>query len=231
MNKVILFLGIIALLALAACSSAPGTPVPTSNDAEPSVAEVSIGVDNNQVVANDNEQQEPLVLPADTTLVVNPDESVLAWAAEKIVGASHEGELSITSGELVREEGAFVSGNFVIDMTSMTADGDKVLGHLKSEDFFDVETYPESRFVMTSMQENEDGTYEVTGDLTILDATNEITFTAVPTVGGSDIIMESTFTIDRTRWGIVYGSGSVFDDLGDSAIRDTIEYDLTLVLA
>ena len=37
------------------------------------------------------------------------------------------------------------------------------------------------------------------------------------------------FSIDRTRWGIEYSSGTIFAELGDKAIRDNIDYRLELV--
>ena len=48
-------------------------------------------------------------------------------------------------------------------------------GHLKSNDFFDMETYPELTFVSTSIAANGDGGVDVTGDLTIKGNTKSIT--------------------------------------------------------
>lgn len=48
--------------------------------------------------------------------------------------------------------------------------------HLKSADFFDVETYPTISFVSTSLDINPDGTGTITGDLTVKDITRPITF-------------------------------------------------------
>jgi hypothetical protein len=37
-------------------------------------------------------------------------------------------------------------------------------------------------------------------------------------------------TIDRTKWDIKYGSDKFFEDLADKAIKDEIEFDVTVVL-
>lgn len=195
-------------LVLAACSSAqPEEPSSTAG--------VTINV----------EQQS---LDEQFSVQATSGESEVQWFSERIVGNSHVGFVPLQSGSLVRDESGF-SGNFVIDMTGMTADGDRVLQHLKSDDFFDVENYPTSTLVITSAQKQEANEYLVTGDLTIMNSTNEISFPATIVRSEQNIVLSSEFEIDRTRWGVVYDSGSVFDGLGDRAISDMIQYDVRIV--
>ena len=135
------------------------------------------------------------------------------------VGKSHIGTFSLTEGIIEKNEGK-VSGDFTIDITSMTAESDRLLGHLKSADFFDVENNPTATLTITDIDDN----YQVTGDLTMKGNTHEVSFPAK--VSGEKVA--ANFKIDRTKWDIKYGSGSFFDDLGDKAIKDEVEIGLNL---
>lgn len=171
-------------------------------------------------------------LPADAKYQLVTENSRLGWTSTRIVGKPHSGTVALKSGSLMREGGAFTGGEFVIDMTGITEEEDnqRFLGHIRSEDFFDIEQHPESRLVLTSIEGNdEDMTYTVTGDLTILGQTHAITFPASITAGESSLEAQARFEIDRTQWGITYDSGTVFQQIGDKAIRDEIPFELDLV--
>lgn len=101
-----------------------------------------------------------------------------------------------------------------------------VLTHIKSDDFFAVETYPTATFVSTLITSTENG-YDVTGDLTIIDQTHPITLSIQEK---DQTTYTASFDIDRTVWGITYGSDNFFDNLGDNVINDTISYELVLVI-
>jgi len=115
-------------------------------------------------------------------------------------------------------------------MTSLTATdltGDylgKLNGHLKSEDFFGTEKYTTSKLVFKKIAAKANGVYTVTADLTIKDVTAPVTFDI--TVNGNTA--KAALKIDRTKYGIKYGSGSFFDNLGDKTIND--EFELTVAL-
>jgi len=70
--------------------------------------------------------------------------------------------------------------------------------HLKSADFFDVERFPEARFLGTTIEHVEGDLYRVTGDLTIRDITETVTFVATITPQYATM----TYNLDRTRFGI-----------------------------
>jgi polyisoprenoid-binding protein YceI len=104
-----------------------------------------------------------------------------------------------------------------IDMDSLYTDTDKLTAHLKSPDFFGVKTNPKSKFVSTKLEKSGDD-YKITGNLTILGKTKEITFPAKLAVGADGVNLSSSFTIDRTQWGITYGAGKI-----DNAVKLTIK--------
>jgi len=80
--------------------------------------------------------------------------------------------------------------------------------HLRGNDFFDMDTYPEIKFVSTSFSKVDEETYSVTGDLTIKDVTKSITFnleftgTAVDPWGNTRVGFEGQTTINRKDWGV-----------------------------
>ena len=156
---------------------------------------------------------------------VKTEESKVVWKGYKVTG-SHEGTISLKSGFLSFEEDKLVGGEFVMDMTSLLCtdlEGEykgKLEGHLKSDDFFGTATYPTASLMITDVEANGKNSYAVTGDLTIKGKTNPIEFTI--SIYGSKAT--ASLKIDRTEYGVRYGSASFFDGLKDKAIYD--EFDL-----
>lgn len=165
----------------------------------------------------------------DGQYVLVPSKSTMKWEGGKITD-SHDGVIQISEGELTVQNNK-LSGNFVVDMnTIQTTDGagEGLDKHLKNEDFFDVGNHPTAKFVITG-SEKKKNFYSLTGDLTIKGITHPITFDTTFTEQGEALRAQADFTIDRTLWDIRYGSGKFFENLGDKAIKDEIEFKLDLV--
>ncbi|GAA5020840.1 lipid-binding protein [Marivirga lumbricoides] len=166
---------------------------------------------------------------------VDVKSSQIAWVGEKVTG-QHNGTVNIKSGALDVENGTIKGGEFTIDMTSIDVldlEGDskgKLMGHLKSDDFFSVEKYPTALFKINSVSESKqaDATHFISGELTIKGITNKITFPATVTVNGDKVNAKATFALDRTKWNVRYGSGSFFDGLGDKMIYDDFKLSVNL---
>ena len=163
---------------------------------------------------------------------VNTQKSSIEWLGKKI-GGKHMGNVQVKSGYLEFKEGEIVAGNFVVDMTSITnsdlKDEDynqKLVGHLKSDDFFGVQTYPTAEFVVTKSSKFSNGTTTLTGDLTIKENTESISFEVVR--AGSEYA--ARLDIDRSKFDVRYGSNKFFDNLGDKAIDDIFKLDIKLVV-
>ncbi|MEJ6556929.1 MAG: YceI family protein [Flavobacteriaceae bacterium] len=162
---------------------------------------------------------------------INAEESSIHWLGKKVTG-QHEGNISLKSGTINMTDGAVTGGNFVVDMASMSCTdlsgeyAGKLIGHLKSDDFFDVETHPEASLTFTNVEAKGDGVYAVTGDFTIKGKTNPAQFDL--TVAGGTA--SAKVIIDRALYDIRYGSNSFFDNLGDKAIYNDFELDVTLKL-
>ncbi len=168
--------------------------------------------------------------PVETeTKTVDAEKSNVTWRAYKVTG-SHMGTVALKSGSLVFEDGVLSGGEFVTDMTTLTATDlegewkDKLVGHLKSDDFFAVASHESSKLVFTSVKANGKNSYEVTADLTIKGITKPVTFDLA--VYGNKA--NATVKIDRSQYDIKYNSGSFFEGLGDKLIYD--EFDLVVDL-
>jgi polyisoprenoid-binding protein YceI len=66
-----------------------------------------------------------------------------------------------------------------IQVASISTDNDYRDKHLKSDDFFNAEKFPEIKFKSTKFEKLDDNKYKITGDLTIRDVTKKVTFDAV----------------------------------------------------
>lgn len=160
---------------------------------------------------------------------INLETSVLNWKGSKPTG-DHNGTVLLKSGGILIEDGKLKAGEFVVDMNTITnldMKGSKgatnLVGHLKSPDFFEVEKYPTSKFVITSVVEK-DGKLEVTGNLSIKDVTKSIAIPAtIEKVDGVYEFKSETFNIDRADFNVKYKSKKFFDNLKDKFVNDLVE--------
>ncbi|RME91771.1 MAG: YceI family protein, partial [Bacteroidetes bacterium] len=156
--------------------------------------------------------------------------SIIKWEGSKLVGGNHTGTINIKEGTLNVENGNISGGRFIIDMTSIkntdlpADEGLKLVGHLSSGDFFEVEKYPEAVFEITAVSPatDEGVTHKVTGNLTMKGITKSITIPAKIAIKDG-VVYASTpqFVIDRTAWNVMYGAGAL-GVAKDKIINDNI---------
>jgi polyisoprenoid-binding protein YceI len=174
---------------------------------------------------------------------VNLSSSVVNWEGAKPTG-THTGTISLSEGVVTLKDGEVAGGSFTLDMTSITntdQEGDMKAGleaHLKGlaegkeDHFFNTPVHPTGKFEITKVTElNNDpaASHLVYGNLTLKGIAKEVGFKANVKVDGSSVsVVTPPFTIDRTQWGVNYGSKSVFDDLGDKFVNDEIGLTITL---
>ncbi|TRZ41474.1 YceI family protein [Robertkochia solimangrovi] len=160
---------------------------------------------------------------------VKVENSSVSWKGYKVTG-SHEGTVALKKGILTFDGDKLAGGEFTVDMTSLVSTDltgeykGKLEGHLKSDDFFGVEKYPNATLVFTKVSATGKNAYKVTGDLTIKGKTHPVNFDL--SIYGSKAT--ASVKIDRAKYDIRYGSGSFFDNLGDKTIYD--EFDLVVDL-
>jgi polyisoprenoid-binding protein YceI len=106
----------------------------------------------------------------------------------------------------------------------------KLVGHLKSDDFFGVAKHPTASFVITNVvSRGKAGEYKLIGDITVKGTTKEIRFNATINQAGDTVSGNAEIVLDRTDFDVRYGSGSFFEDLGDKTIYDEFTLKLTIV--
>ncbi len=161
---------------------------------------------------------------------VNTAESSIFWIGKKITG-QHSGNISIKEGVLEFDNDKLSGGNIVVDMTSLVVtdlEGKakaNLEGHLNSDDFFGVSSHETATLVLDKVTLDND-TYKVVGSFTIKGITKSIDFDMTI----ADNVAKSSLKIDRTLFGIRYGSASFFDNLKNKAIDNMFELEVTLKL-
>lgn len=166
---------------------------------------------------------------------VDVNNSTIKWEGSK-PGTVHHGTISVASGALLVNNDAVEAGKFMIDMQSIVVEdleGDdkaRLEAHLigrvegKEGDFFNANEFPNAKFEMTGLANN-----MVRGNLTIKGQTHAIEFPATVTMEGDTLVlMSDPFEIDRTKWGVNFGSKSIFPNLGDKFVSDTMKLTVSL---
>jgi polyisoprenoid-binding protein YceI len=120
-----------------------------------------------------------------------------------------------------------------IQAASVTTGNAQRDGHLKTPDFFDIESYPTITFVSTDVER--DGTdWNVTGDLTINATTKPVTIvfeetgTARDPFGNLRAGFEGSVTINRTDWGLAFNAAL---ETGGVLVSEkvTLEFDVSAI--
>ncbi len=158
-----------------------------------------------------------------TQYTISAEGSTVGFVGSKVTG-SHEGGFKTVSGTIT-VVGADVTTGSVdvnIDTTSLWSDAEDLTAHLKSPDFFEVETYPTAKFTSTAIAAGTDGSHTVTGNLELHGVTKQISFPATITVGEAEVTAKAEFSIKRFDFGIVYAGKA------DNLIRDEVLIKLDL---
>lgn len=175
-----------------------------------------------------------------TTYAVDASQSAIRWKSKK-VGGEHIGIVKMTSGQLNVDGSKLTGGTFVADMKSLR-DVDKgesnpfnerLVNHLRSEDFFSVEKFPSSTFKITSAKPIKgakagEPNYTIGGDLTIKGTTKPQTFPAVVNVSGDAVQATASFMVNRLDYDIKFRA-AIIGTAADKIIEDTFLLDLKIV--
>jgi polyisoprenoid-binding protein YceI len=154
--------------------------------------------------------------------------SVRHMVVSKVRGrfAKFSGELAIDDGDLTRS-----SVNVAIDAGSIDTGNAQRDTHLRSADFFDVETFPELRFRSTRIEQRGDARYAVVGQLTIRDVTREVSLDvefggrARDPWGNERVGFVATASVDRKEFGLRWNQAL---ETGGVLVGDRIDIELEL---
>jgi polyisoprenoid-binding protein YceI len=157
-----------------------------------------------------------------STYMVSTDGDEISWEGYKTfaIGDSHNGTMQVTEGSFMVEGGELVGGSFIIDMNSISNldladDADskgKLEGHLKSSDFFAVDSFPSAKFVITAADavastDTSGASHNVSGNLTIRGITKNVTIPVMVEMTDAGINFTTLeFVIDRSQWNVKFHS-------------------------
>lgn len=176
---------------------------------------------------------------AETTMNVDAAASTFKWHATKVTG-EHYGVAKFSKGTITISGKSLVGAEIIVDMTTIDATDltgeyhDKLVGHLKSDDFFAVAKYTTATIKVKSAKpiagaKAGSNNYTIVADLTIKGITNEVTFPAMVVIKDNEVIVNADFNINRAKYDVRYGSTSFFEGLGDKAIADEFNVKVRVV--
>ena len=190
------------------------------------VSLVSCNMNSNKTA----ETNDVAMAAADATYNIVQDESSLMWTGREVSTSSHYGTINFTSGQFEIADGLISQGEFLVDMTSITVQDltggskERLEGHLRSDDFFSVESFPTAHLYISSSEVISNGKWMVNGFLTIKDISHPVLFEMVNTEDG----WNANLVFDRSKYNVKFRSGTFFENLGDKLIYDDIELKINL---
>lgn len=170
---------------------------------------------------------------------IDLEKSQIEWTGKKIAG-SHNGTISLISGNLEIENNDIIRGEFVINMNSIICtdieskeSNLRLVNHLKNDDFFSVEKFPTSKIVINKaekLKENKEGwTHNIYADLTIKGITKEIVFKSKMETDSKDKrSVYAEIIVDRSQYDVRYGSTTFFSNLANKAIDNEMFFKVKL---
>ena len=170
------------------------------------------------------------------TYAIDPSHSRIGFVARhamvtKVRGSFNEFE---GSGHFDAEDPTRSHLQLIIQAASIDTRNADRDGHLRSNDFFDMETYPTITFVSTAVAQTGDDEYRVTGDLTIKGVSRPVTVeleytgTAVDPYGNQRIGFEGKTTVNRKEWGVNWNAAL---EAGGVLVSEkvTLEFDVSAI--
>lgn len=153
---------------------------------------------------------------AQTSYTVDTKASQLSWTGYAEVGSwAPTGTIQLQKGQLSASGKQISGASFVVDMTTLQHENEKLQTHLREEDFFDVTHFPTATFMLSNLTSQ-----TATGQLTIRGVTKPVSFPIVISQEKDGLHIRGKATIDRTQFNIRYNSTSFFSGLGDYAIKN-----------
>ncbi len=165
-----------------------------------------------------------------TAYLINPAKSSCNWKGSAILGSySIEGILAPQKGKLLVDGKKLKSGEVEIDMRSLEADNKNSNKSLRGEDWFDVKKFKTASFVTNQSLPISKGTQAIPGTLQLKGISKAIDVPAKVNLSKNEITLKGKLILDRTQIGIISNSTNFFDNLGDYAVSDDIEFEFNLV--
>ena len=139
------------------------------------------------------------------------DNTAVTFVGTKPAG-KHTGGFKKLEGTAEVADGVLKTLEATIDCASLFSDDEKLTGHLKSPDFFNVKEHGTAVVKVTKVEKTAKG-YTLSGDLTMCGKTGPFEMPATVEIKDGALTIASEFKIDRTKWGMTYGKGKVNDEV------------------
>jgi len=177
---------------------------------------------------------------APTRYPVDAKASTITWEGTKVTGA-HNGDIQVSNGLITVTDGLISAATVIIDMTTINTldlDGgakESLDGHLSSDDFFGVESFPTAQFELLNLNPLRGGengaNFTASGKVTIKGRTDEVSFPVKVDMTEGGATISGDMVLDRSKFDVQFRSKSFFDvkDLGDKLIYDEFTIGFTLV--
>ena len=165
------------------------------------------------------------------SLTANKTQSLIRWYGEELTGKTHFGNLSFREGRIELQDGLIIGGNFVVNMTSLSVEDlsggakARLEGHLRSDDFFSVDKYPDATLKISQKAKVEGDVQKLYGELTIKGIKHAVDFSIILV---DKKTATANLTFDRSKYNVRFRSGSFFENLGDKLILDDIRMEVSL---
>jgi len=167
---------------------------------------------------------------SDAIYTIDPNQSIIVWTGREVTTSKHFGNIYFASGQFEVKSGLISSGEFVVDMTTIDNQDlpedrrGRLEAHLKSDDFFSVESHPTALLSILSSESLDEGKWLVSGELTIKTFTHPVEFEMLNSNDG----WKANLVFDRSKYEVKFRSGTFFENLGDKLIYDDIELAINL---
>lgn len=139
----------------------------------------------------------------------------MEWKGFLKDGRGNNGTIKLT-GELIADQtGRITNGHISLPLSTLVNINlptielkNELIHHLQSPDFFDMAAHPELGFKVNALTPDPvlSGTYEASGELTVLGKSNLISFPVKVNPQGNKLEVTGEARIDRTLWGMTYAS-------------------------
>lgn len=174
--------------------------------------------------------EEKAATPQQYTVI--PGESKVVWSGKVLGVYEHQGTVDVVEGALETKGTEITGGHFVVDLNTMVATDEnfnpeegktkeKLIGHLSSPDFFDVEAHPNATFEIIS---SDPANKTLVGNLTIRGITNEEIVTDVM-IADDAASASGELTFDRKKYDVAF-----VHPAEDVVISDDVHLDIQLKL-
>lgn len=172
--------------------------------------------------------------------IIDPATSRLEWIGRNL-NNRHMGTVRLAGGEVFYGQGKFVNGTVTLAMDTITdldlkdeTYRDMLIKHLMSDDFFDVTRYPTASYTITGSELLPNAlpgspNYLIKGELELKGSARTLFLaTEIVPTGNGHLQAHAAIDLDRTLWGVIYGSGRFFEKLGMHLVSDMVSIELFL---